>query len=483
MNVTLNYNFLEKLKNLNPTFINKLKVDDNNVFSSNNITSQIIPPLNTIIDFKILPSITSDIMNSYQTSSLQIKENFNWRSSSELISKPGNQMLCGSCWAISTAGIINDNFIVSKMVDFNPNLSTTWCLACFPQLQCKGGNPAKLFKDISKGGIVSNHCVDYSWCANNEKCNGNSIAHFEEGEDISQYIPNCGCYFQGEDLHYIYYIDEPMTIYKDLNGMSDDIYTMTVKKHILEHGPVLGGFIVFDNFMSGNFTNINGGVYLESGVYGFDSISFDENYLSEPQNYIKGSHAVAIIGWGTEKNIIVDNYGTRKDVPYWYCRNSWTKNWGHDGGYFKMAMHPYNKISQFDKIVSINDNLNTYSSGGIVLITVSKNPEKVTLKQVDEKFLQNKRLQKDEYYKNEKYIQRPLNINNNLIKMFSKSLNFLKKNMLIIILLVIIFSLIIYLTKKLSLYSSLNSNKSKPKLKFYPETYSSLSNYYSFSRY
>ena len=31
------------------------------------------------------------------------------------ITTPGNQGLCGSCWAISSAGIISDNFVVSGL--------------------------------------------------------------------------------------------------------------------------------------------------------------------------------------------------------------------------------------------------------------------------------------------------------------------------------------------------------------------------------
>lgn len=59
-------------------------------------------------------------------------------------------MLCGSCWAISAAGIVADNHVVSETVNWKPDLSTTWCLSCYPQSQCQGGNPALLYEDIAK---------------------------------------------------------------------------------------------------------------------------------------------------------------------------------------------------------------------------------------------------------------------------------------------------------------------------------------------
>jgi hypothetical protein len=57
------------------------------------------------------------------------------------------------------------------------------------------------------------------------------------------------------------------------------------------------------NFSSGYFTKINGGVYLERANYSPGAaLTFSDNEPSG-QNY-KGSHAIAIIGWGVAKNII-----------------------------------------------------------------------------------------------------------------------------------------------------------------------------------
>ena len=150
------------------------------------------------------------------------------------------------------------------------------------------------------------------------------------------------------------------------------------------------------NFSSGYFTKINGGVYLERANYQPGSqLTFNDAEVSG-QNY-KGSHAVAIIGWGVAKNILYDN-NKRGDVPYWYCRNSWGPNWGGDNGYFKMAMYPFNKIAQFGKIVDIVDGQGQrHRCGGIVTFTVTKPPEKKMFKSLSNKPPQ--LIQDDDYYK------------------------------------------------------------------------------------
>jgi hypothetical protein len=177
--------------------------------------------------------------------------------------------------------------------------------------------------------------------------------------------------------------------------MTEDNFAITVKKHIYQYGPVQGGYLVFKNFRSGAFTKVNGGVYLENGIYDEGELHFDPAQTSSA-NYI-GSHAIAIIGWGVQKGIIVDNSGTKADVPYWYCRNSWGETWG-DGGYFKMAMYPYNKISQLDKMVQIDTPQGSALSGAMVVTKATKPPSLQTLQQISTRFTQLKRAQPGEYY-------------------------------------------------------------------------------------
>ena len=386
MSITLQQDYNKGLRMAKPTVIGKTIVrPPRGVLGAiSNIPPQIIPPLNTNIQFNILPQFKlSQHPGLAAIDKSKIPEEFNWRENGgkkrKLISTPGNQMLCGSCWAISAAGIVADNHVVSGTVDWKPDLSTTWCLSCYPQLQCQGGNPAKLYEDISKNGIATNSCVDYSWCSSNQQCNGNATKHFEGGKiNLSTLIPSCGCY-NGEVEHYLYSLENPKLVSLGEGGLNEDNFALTIKKHIFFNGPVQGGFLVFNNFKPGAFSQINGGLYLENGVYGKGDTHFDPIQTSV-ENYA-GSHAVAIIGWGTQKGVVIDNNGTQKDVPFWYCRNSWTTTWG-DGGYFKMPHYPYNKMSQFDKQIIIQTPSGNFQGGGIVMISTSKKPELKKIREI-----------------------------------------------------------------------------------------------------
>lgn len=356
------------------------------------IPALVIPPVNTSVFLTLSPFNPVDHAGLADETSIPAA--FDWghpntgdtpeiTAKKKLISGPGNQALCGSCWAIAGASIISDNFVVSGLVKWPPNLSTTWTLACNPQHQCGGGNPQEMFNDVAANGITTNHCVDYSWCSEDPDCNGQATKHFQKNKtpvgaaDLNKRIPSCGCYY-GDDDHLVYRIDaKPQAI--AINPSDDSnksTLQMTIKRHVYTKGPALGAFLVFKNFMKGDFTKMNGGVYLENGVYTGSEVTFD-NSQSSSDNYV-GGHAVSIVGWGVAKNILVDT-GKRDDVPYWYARNSWTTKWGNDGGYFKMAMWPWNKTSVFDATVVLQDPAGPKKGGGVVLISASKPPTKEKL--------------------------------------------------------------------------------------------------------
>jgi hypothetical protein len=256
--------------------------------------------------------------------------------------------------------------VVSKIVDWAPSLSVTWPLACYPQNRCNGGNTAILALDIQKKGITDTHCVDYSWCANNPYCTSKpkkTSFDYSKTVNLNEMIPNCGCVMSTP--HYLYSLSSS----KFLSITNDnDINTnrLLVRQHIFNTGPVVGGYIVFKNFLGGNFSFTND-VYIETCDYA--TSTFSSGHLVS--NNIVGAHAVSIMGWGIAKNTLTES--GRADVPYWYVRNSWTSNWG-EKGYFKIAMYPFNKLSQFDKVVSIKHGNGIMQSGGIILLNVSSAP-------------------------------------------------------------------------------------------------------------
>lgn len=347
----------------------------------------VIPPLNTDIRFgEVLPRMTVNPL-MFGATETELRKNFSWASQDiiqddeEILFKKArihpvsDQQGCGSCWAVAFTTTMSDCLVVSGAVSWSPHISPTFCMACYPQMQCRGGQPAQLALDVQRNGVADITCIDYSWCENDSRCNiRDSSQHFNAG-DQSNKIPNCGCYFDNDK--YIYKVD-PGTKTFSITSDNEDVietYRQAVKTHIVNYGPVIGGYLVLKNFMNGAFTQGNGGVYFDRADYNNvavdGTIKFSDNIKSSLNS--QGLHAVSIVGWGIAENIQYDN-DQIGDVPYWYCRNSWGTGWG-DNGYFKLAMYPFNKIAQFDK--TINVFVKGYSSriGGVILIKATKPPE------------------------------------------------------------------------------------------------------------
>lgn len=332
-----------------------------------------IPPLNTIVNFTSAPKFNAAKFKA--ASKEPLKETWNWREDhpddspaikeiKKQISPPPNQGLCGSCFAVATSTAISDSFVVSKILKTNPQLSATYILSKYSDMEgckngtsgvckCMGGDPSSLCSLIEKDGVASDHCVDYSWCITNQECMQKPESHFDAAkltDKLNDTIPQAGCYLKGEGVHNLYYIHDIETV--NLNITKD--CTEAVKQHIYNTGPVIAGFHAFKNFKTGAF-GVTRGIYFDRVNYP----SLAEFDPEQPGNFM-GGHAVVIVGWGVEKGMTVPFTSKVADVPYWYCRNSWGEKWGTDGGYFKIAMYPFNKDSQFDQLVDFQ-----LPSGGV----------------------------------------------------------------------------------------------------------------------
>lgn len=276
------------------------------------------------------------------------------------------------CWAVSFSTTMSDCLVASGAVTWRPGISPTFCMACYPQGRCKGGFPAKLAEDIEQNGVADQTCMDYSWCANNSGCSGKPSEHLSA--NVVAQVPECGCMVNTDK--YFYHIDRGTDMISITDDLPQDKYFEDLKSHIMTYGPVIGGYAVLNNFLKGEFTKSNGGVYFDRADYGNmkpNGDLFFSNTVKQSSN-IGGLHAVSIVGWGVAKNILYDN-DHRGDVPFWHCRNSWGPKWG-DRGYFKIAMYPYNQTAQFDKEVAVRvkNSPRAVRIGGVCLIRATKPP-------------------------------------------------------------------------------------------------------------
>lgn len=362
----------------------------------------IIPPLNTDINMSTLPNIyennkTSSLLNQI-TNDLpdNIRKKFNWRDdynpdkktdTKKLLTPVGNQETCGCCWAYSIASAVSDNIMISNDMKYNPHCSITYLISCYPHCintnatdcygdptinfpfsyQCGGGSISSATQWVEKYGISTDKCQNYSWCFQNKICNGTDINH---NFNLNTIIPKCPKNTKSE-CNELYYISQVQSSMITSSNPTDDELSRHfdfIKYWIYNYGPAVGGFLVFQNFMSGNFKSSKNpdGIYIENVDYTTNSIITDPN-----MNTFVGGHAICIMGWGIGKvdNVLIqdtnlhDKQNSFTMVPYWVIRNSWSTNWG-DNGYIHFACYPFNRTSQFDTSQSLSGQGNV---GGIIV--------------------------------------------------------------------------------------------------------------------
>jgi hypothetical protein len=360
--------------------------------------------------------LSKDLNESMKSKGLNnIPKNWNWyeffpddtleiRQKKLNMSSVKNQLMCGCCWAISCSSAISDSFVISDIVNWCPNISYTYALAKYSQNKCVGGSSIKLLEDIKNGeGIVSETCVDDRWCLNNPLCAninkqlGDFVDLKEDinliREYISEFVPKEGCYNNDRE-HYIYEIDEVYQIYITENYTIDFVHNI-IKKHIITRGPLVGVFPVPKNFVNGNFSSKDNGIFIENN-----------------NKKVLGAHSIIIVGWGMyEEN--------NRKIPYWICKNSWGKKWGYNG-LFKIAMYPINKVTQFTRKISVIGDSKLKEIGGVVGFKVSKFPKLRLMKKIieDKNNITLETLSQKIKNKYSNYIQDDFDIKNILIFLF-----------------------------------------------------------------
>ncbi|EFA09203.1 cathepsin B-like cysteine proteinase 4 [Tribolium castaneum] len=214
-----------------------------------------------------------------------------WPQCKDVIGNIRNQGKCGSCWAFAAAEVMSDRLCVatngSVKFEFSPEDLINCCETCGKK--CKGGYSYYAWKYYTSTGLVSGG--DYN---TSRGCQPYSKSNFNDGVS-----PECSktCQNTKYPTSYLndrHFGDGTYYILKNVTTIQQEI--------LLRGGPVMAGFDVYEDFK----------LYRE-GVYVHTS------------GALLGSHAVKIIGWGTENG-----------WAYWLVANSWGKDWGALGGVFKI---------------------------------------------------------------------------------------------------------------------------------------------------
>lgn len=356
-----------------------VSADTNTVSISMSTTPSkiVIAPMNANLNFSTVSPLGMDQMKPKAGQApVLLPAYFNWPEKNDQVTPPPNQGKCGSCWAVAVASAIGDNYVTRSLVPKNPNISPTYLLSCYPQsLKCGGGNPALCLQWIAKNGIAATaDSFDYSWCSGNPMCSGVVSAAKSTPipvtyDTLNQLIP--GCSGTSPLKFYVSSLTMPQLTPQQADDPVKLATAITsVKTFLYTKGPAVTGFNVLENFTGGNY--LCGGsnpdnIYLENVDYKSGT------YTDVPFQYL-GGHAVVVVGWGSGKvkESLLKKGGstqTMVDVPYWIARNSWDVHWGM-GGYFRIAQYPFNKKSQFDATVFIQETVQDPTTGQTVVQNV-----------------------------------------------------------------------------------------------------------------
>lgn len=316
-----------------------------------------------------------------------------------------NQRMCGDCFVFSTMKVLSDLFLIKNGYAYNPDLSVTYYLANNKMQQgiCTGGLPPTVVQQIfDNGGTVSDRCVDYSPCDKNVKCNGSDPQNAGTMDELNAMFKDVGasCYLNAAEQHLSFLpagnkdgafltiyptYDKPFAdsiAKQDYNKLQQN--QNDIKTYIYRFGPVVGAIAILQNFVTPDpkypgstftefpeFMDVFDGIYFDSVCYDRDTSDMNKTtangnnkkaayYFKNPVDVTyDGGHAVTVIGWGvSSKPVPVMDFKTNKVtnqlVPYWWVRNSWGSDWALNG-FIKVAMFPFNQLSQFDVPITITD--------------------------------------------------------------------------------------------------------------------------------
>ncbi|KAE9412819.1 hypothetical protein Angca_010233, partial [Angiostrongylus cantonensis] len=213
-----------------------------------------------------------------------------------------DQSQCGSCWAFSSAEVMSDRVCIASHGNKKVELSADDIVSCCTDggYGCDGGYLYAPWRYFIETGIVTGGLYDTK-----DACRPYQIppCGYHKNEtfysNCTQEIDTPVCETKCQAGYPISY-DNDKTFGKTSYNVSHSV--SAIQREIMTNGPVVAGFIVYDDF------------YLyKSGIY-------KHTYGEED-----GSHAVRILGWGEEGGI-----------PYWLIANSWNTDWG-ENGYFRIV--------------------------------------------------------------------------------------------------------------------------------------------------
>ena len=241
------------------------------------------------------------------------------------ITMPDSLGKCGLDWGMALCHCMSDRLGIFSFGQVNVSILPTEILYCAnlkrPQLLsdvksqskldltnlCVGYSVYDAAKYIYQYGISDANCFsDIRLEENDHKI----YTDFNSMEELKSKYPTCEKLI-GDDREHCVDKKTARRVYKLLsliNVEADDKF-LTIKYEIFKYGPVVGGFLMYRDFLEN-----------------YDGLSI---YKGPPPNSeFLGGHTIRILGWGFDE---------KENIEFWICANNWSTSWG-EGGYFKMKM-------------------------------------------------------------------------------------------------------------------------------------------------
>ena len=178
-----------------------------------------------------------------------------------------DQKKCASCWAFSTAAALESRILItSHTPDKDLDLSEQAMVSCDENnLGCGGGFLDSALDYLMTTGIPTEACFPYT-----------------SGESgITGACEGCNDWQQNTYR---------VTGYEDVSSSVE-----TIKSAIVQYGPVIAGFVIYEDFLQ-----------YQSGIY------------SHVTGLVEGGHAVIIVGYDDAEQA-------------WIVKNSFGQDWGENG--------------------------------------------------------------------------------------------------------------------------------------------------------
>lgn len=309
---------------------------------------------------------TKDLVLKKGLMKLALPSSFDWRAKTGVNNVPllmpvQDQGECGSCYDFSSIGMLEDRISIASNGVTKLTLSRQDMINCGSTFVSQIlANPSAATQNLIETGILLP--ATYFTL---DGCNGGLLASavnylVDQGVPLDSAEPytgvQAGCNtnvglrykgVKGEELigaEENGFPDQPITI--DPSTLKTNVENIMMS--IFTEGPVIAGLIIYTDFNYYPALSGPSQIYQIQSSYLIDGV--------EVQNQIEGSHAVEIVGWGTDASSGMD---------YWICKNSWGQSFGLDG-YFKIQKG-VNMANIETDVVGIQIDLNNVSSSSNLL--------------------------------------------------------------------------------------------------------------------